>query len=234
MPQLPQDLIRAQKFDCQGQGWVAECQSLLYLQPSAASHHNVAHIDEVKVCDPSGEVIIQGDLCTPFCMAQSLSITNNKAMCSPASLVNVLRTSCNLGFYFFGVPCMLHAYCSPQSRAPHRASTNLQLKVLLPMLLLTLLCTRHIHCCSSCPDDTFGGSLLKHKMKQSHDHEQVPCRFTVVHRWASRTGGLRALLDNFPKVLGTLSAWIDAGQDIHLHSRRLEDYYGQYAMVTKA
>jgi len=27
------------------------------LQPSAASHHNVAHIDEVKVCDPSGEVI---------------------------------------------------------------------------------------------------------------------------------------------------------------------------------
>ena len=48
------------------------------------------------------------------------------------------------------------------------------------------------------------------------------------------TSGLRALLDKFPKVLGTLSAWIDAGQDIHLHSRRLEDYYGQYAMVTKA
>ena len=117
----------------------------------------------------------------------------------------------NTWHHFFCSPCMSQAYWSPQSSAPQRASTNLQLKVLLPMLLFTTLCTLHIHCCNAGPDETFGGSFLHATFTKFRHH--VVC-------WVSRTvPAIRAcLLDNVAKMLGTLSARIDSGQHIHLQA----------------
>ena len=125
------------------------------------------------------------------------------------------------GNYFFGAPCMLQAYCSPQSRAPHRASTNLQLKLRLPMLLFTLLCTRQVHCCSSCPDDTLGGSFL-HDVETS-THAEVLC---ICHRRTQKlqhtcSKSSQYLLDNFVKVLSTLCARVYTSKDVHLHASEL-------------
>ena len=50
-----------------------------------------------------------GDLCTPFRMARSLSITGIKAMCCPVSFVNVLRTPLQSELLLLW--CALHVAC---------------------------------------------------------------------------------------------------------------------------
>lgn len=115
--------------------------------------------------------------------------------------------------HFFGSPFMSQAYCSPQSRAPQRASTNLQLKVLLPILLFTTLCTRHIHCCNSGPDETFGGSFLHRKRELCDVATISQCLQGLHHRF---------LLDNFSKVLGAFCAWVDSREHVHLYPAHLD------------
>jgi hypothetical protein len=48
----------------------------------------------------------------------------------------------------------------PQSSGSHRLCDTSQLNSGLPMLRFTMLCTRHIHCCSSCLLLTLGGLRL--------------------------------------------------------------------------
>ena len=132
-----------------------------------------------------------------------------------------------LQLHFFdlggGAPSILQAYWSPQSSSPQRDSTNLQLKLRLPMLLLTSLCTRQAHFCRARPDVTAGGSFLLEKALKLNAGKQDFCSpgfvsFALFCCRATSDKAMGYLLHNFTKMVCTLCARIHPCEYVHLHT----------------